>query len=137
MQLETSARMRKVRRKHTGAELGLRKALFAKGLRYRLHVTLIKKPRRTADIVFQNVKVAIFIDGCFWHGCPSHGSMPKNNAQFWCEKIRNNKARDADTNERLTTLGWLVIRVWEHQDPINAAEMISAVVALRRKLPLS
>ena len=108
---ETSRRMASVRQRDTLAEIELRKILHARGLRYRLHAVLLTKPRRTVDIVFPGSRVAVFVDGCFWHGCPEHGSWPKSNADFWREKIETNRARDADTDLRLRTLGWEVIRV--------------------------
>lgn len=129
---EASLRMSKVRQKGTSAELKLRKAMHAKGLRYSLHVTLL--PRRVADIVFPNLRIAIFVDGCFWHGCPEHGSWPKNNGEFWRRKIEANKARDEDTTRRLIDLGWQVIRVWEHEVPTEAAKYIFSAVSKRRDM---
>jgi DNA mismatch endonuclease (patch repair protein) len=76
--------------------------------------------RRTADIVFPSVGLAIFLDGCFWHGCPFHASWPKVNAAWWREKIETNRRRDRDTDQRLADEGWTVIRVWEHE-PITAS----------------
>lgn len=125
---EASLRMARVRQKGTGAELLLRKALHAKGLRYRLHVPVLAKPRRIADIVFSSVRVAVFVDGCFWHGCAEHGSWPKSNAQFWREKIETNRARDADTNRRLQTSGWRVVRIWAHESADEAAQRIENIV---------
>ncbi|MFZ0495846.1 MAG: very short patch repair endonuclease [Methylocella sp.] len=125
---EASLRMARVRQKGTDAELSLRKELHARGLRYRLHVPLLTKPRRVADIVFSGAKVAIFVDGCFWHGCSEHASWPKSNAQFWREKIETNRARDADTDRRLQTSGWRVVRVWSHESAGEAAERIKDIV---------
>src|SRR5579885_1904455 len=85
---EASLRMARVRQKGTSAEIDLRKALHSKGMRYRLHVQLLTKPRRVADIVFSSTRIAIFVDGCFWHGCPEHASWPKSNADFWRERSR-------------------------------------------------
>ncbi|GAB5519473.1 MAG: hypothetical protein RhofKO_17240 [Rhodothermales bacterium] len=107
--------MARVRQKGTKPELALRRALHAMGLRYRLQVPVLSKPRRVADIVFKGLKVAVFVDGCFWHGCPQHATWPKKNATFWREKIEANQARDADTNQRLEALGWTVIRIWAHE----------------------
>jgi DNA mismatch endonuclease (patch repair protein) len=120
--------MARVRQKGTGAELSLRKELHARGLRYRLHVPLLTKPRRVADIVFSGARVAIFVDGCFWHGCPEHASWPKSNAQFWRHKIETNRARDADTDRRLRASGWRVVRVWSHESAGDAAERIEDIV---------
>ena len=125
---EASLRMARVRQKGTDAELLLRKALHSKGLRYRLHVPLLTRPRRVADIVFSSVRVAVFVDGCFWHGCPEHASWPKSNAQFWREKIETNRARDADTDRRLRASGWRVVRVWSHESAGDAADRIEDIV---------
>lgn len=121
---EASLRMARVRQKGTRCEVELRRALHARGLRYRLQVPLLTKPRRVADIVFTRRKLAIFVDGCFWHGCPEHGTSPKSNADFWRDKIETNKRRDLDTNRRLTEAGWRVLRVWEHEEAEEAADRI-------------
>jgi len=121
---EASRRMARVRQRGTDVEVGLRRALHALGLRYRLQVPLFTKPRRVADIVFPGPRVAVFVDGCFWHGCPLHATWPKENAGFWRAKIEANRARDADTTRRLRELGWEVIRVWSHEDPAEAARLI-------------
>lgn len=121
---EASRRMARVRQRGTDVEIELRRALHARGLRYRLQVPLSKKPRRVADIVFIGARVAVFVDGCFWHGCPLHATWPKENAGFWRAKIEANRARDADTTRRLRELGWEVIRVWSHEDPVEAARLI-------------
>lgn len=121
---EASARLACVRQKDTAAELRLRRTLPARGLRYRLHVAILEKPRRVADIVFRHKKLAIFVDGCFWHGCPEHGTSSKSNADFWRDKIETNQKRDLETNQRLTQAGWRVLRVWEHEDAEDAANRI-------------
>jgi len=126
---EASRRMARVRQKGTDVELALRRALHAKGLRYRLHVPLLSKPRRVPDIVFPRRKVAVFVDGCFWHGCPQHASWPKSNAQFWRDKIETNMARDADTDRRLHELGWRVVRVWAHEAADEAATRIETIIS--------
>ena len=130
---EASRRMARVRQKNTRAELNLRRILHARGLRYRLHVPLLTKPRRVVDIVFPSVRIAVFVDGCFWHGCPEHASWPKNNAVFWREKIETNRFRDADTDQRLNDLGWKIVRIWEHEDASEAANRIAELVDARRK----
>ena len=130
---EASRRMARVPQKGTKAELGLRRILHSRGLRYRLHVTVLMKPRRVADIVFSSTHVAVFVDGCFWHGCPEHASWPKSNANFWREKIEANRVRDADTDQRLSALGWKTVRVWEHEDPSDAASRIAELVDARKK----
>jgi DNA mismatch endonuclease (patch repair protein) len=88
--------------------------------------------RREADVLFGPAKVAVFVDGCFWHGCPEHATWPKTNADFWRAKIEGNRRRDRDTDERLASAGWLAVRVWEHEDPIQAAARVRALVAARR-----
>lgn len=129
---EASRRMARVRQRGTDVEIELRRALHALGLRYRLQVPLSKKPRRVADIVFIGARVAVFVDGCFWHGCPLHATWPKENAGFWRTKIEANRARDADTTRRLRELGWEVIRVWSHEDPVEAARLIHDRVLERK-----
>lgn len=125
--------MARVRQKGTQAELDLRSALHARGLRFRLQVALLSKPRRVVDIVFPGRRVAVFVDGCFWHGCPLHATWPKENAEFWRAKIEANRARDADTDQRLGDLGWKVIRVWAHEPAIGAAERIALTVGERKQ----
>lgn len=130
---DASRRMASVRQKGTQAEINLRRALHAKGLRYRLHVPLLTSPRRSADIVFPRARVAVFVDGCFWHGCPEHASWPKSNADFWRGKIETNRSRDADTDQRLNALGWKTVRIWEHEDAREAADRIAELVDARKK----
>ena len=125
---DVSARMRRVRTRDTEPEVALRRILHARGQRYRVDVRPEPWLRRRADIVFPRAKLAVFVDGCFWHGCPEHASWPKSNAQFWRDKIEANRARDADTDRRLSALGWRVIRVWAHERAGEAAERIENVV---------
>lgn len=129
---EASRRMARVRQRGTDIEIELRKALYALGLRYRLQVPLLSKPRRVADIVFLGPRVAVFVDGCFWHGCPLHATWPKENAEFWRAKIEANRARDADTGRRLRELGWEVVRIWAHESPADAARRVSKIVETRK-----
>ena len=129
----TSRRMANVRQKNTGAEIALRQALFGLGMRYRINFIVLKKPRRVADIAFPTKKIAIFVDGCFWHGCPLHASWPKRNSEFWEEKIRTNRHRDSDTNKRLQRKGWTVLRFWEHESPLEAAKVVAHVVTSKQK----
>lgn len=121
--------MASVRQHNTAAEIALRRELYRNGLRYRVGYVVLKRPRRVADVAFPGVKIAVFVDGCFWHGCPEHATWPKQNAEFWRHKIETNRARDADTNMRLEASGWKVIRVWEHESPVTAAETIARLVA--------
>lgn len=104
------------RRRDTSPEMTLRRALHAAGLRYRVDFPLPFDRRRRADIVFPRQKVAVFVDGCFWHQCPEHYTAPKANSGFWAEKASANVARDRDTDTRLRDLGWTVLRFWEHED---------------------
>jgi DNA mismatch endonuclease (patch repair protein) len=86
------------------------------------------------DILFPTARVAVFVDGCFWHGCPEHGEFPVANADFWREKIESTRIRDSVQAARLEDAGWTVVRVWEHEEPTAAADRIAAVVNRRRKL---
>ena len=116
----------------TKPELALRRAVHALGLRYRVSYRPLRGVRRTADLAFTKAKVAVFLDGCFWHGCPEHHVKARTNAEYWAEKVERNRLRDAETNRLLTEAGWLVIRVWEHEDLVQAAEEIAEIVRSRR-----
>lgn len=119
----------------TRPELEVRRALHALGLRYRVGIAPDPSIRRRADIVFTRALVAVFIDGCFWHGCPDHGRSTFNhNADYWPTKIAANVARDADTTQRLRQSGWLVMRFWEHEKAAEVAETIRRSVDRRRHL---
>ena len=121
--------MQATRSKDTPMELELRSALHRLGLRFRVHRHLIPGSKRTVDIVFVGRRVAVFVDGCFWHGCPVHGTLPKKtNRKWWTSKIEENRRRDRDTNRRLEALGWRVIRVWEHEGPLAAAHRVARVI---------
>jgi DNA mismatch endonuclease, patch repair protein len=100
-------------------------------MRYRVDAVL-PGMRRRADLLFASARVAVFVDGCFWHGCPEHGTMPKNNAAWWSAKIAANADRDRDTDRRLTAAGWAVLRIWEHEAPEGAADRIATTVRTRR-----
>ncbi|MDO4905794.1 MAG: very short patch repair endonuclease [Lautropia sp.] len=126
---EVSRRMAKVRQKGTDAELALRRELHRLGLRYRVAFQVLSKPRRVADVAFPGRKIAVFVDGCFWHGCPRHATWPKRNADFWREKIETNRIRDLDTDARLAAIGWRVLRFWAHESPKDAARRVAEVVA--------
>lgn len=110
------------------AEMAIRRELFRRGLRYRVNYKVLKSPRRVADIVFTRKKIAVFVDGCFWHGCPEHVTWPKRNADFWREKIETNRLRDEDTNTRLRKAGWVVLRFWEHEPPTQVADAIFGAI---------
>jgi DNA mismatch endonuclease, patch repair protein len=115
-------------RRDTKPERVLRSELHRRGLRYRVDAPLPGLTRRRADLVFPREQVAVFVDGCFWHRCPKHWNAPLNNAEFWASKIDGNVRRDRDTNARLTDAGWTVVRVWEHEDPREAADRVEAAV---------
>lgn len=112
----------------TKPELELRRAVHAMGLRYYVNRRPIRAVRRTADLVFPRLRVAVFLDGCFWHGCPEHHTVAKTNATFWADKVANNRRRDVDTNTRLAAAGWTVVRVWEHEPVDRAAARIADIV---------
>jgi DNA mismatch endonuclease (patch repair protein) len=123
--------MRANKSRDTKPELALRQAVHARGMRYRVGIRPIPSLRRTADLVFTKARVAVFLDGCFWHGCPQHHTVAKTNATFWADKVRRNRERDTETDERLAEHGWTVIRIWEHDDPDRAAERVEAVLQSR------
>jgi DNA mismatch endonuclease (patch repair protein) len=102
------------------------------GLRFRVNRRPIPGLRRNADVVFGPTRVAVMIDGCFWHSCPIHRTSPKSNAKWWKDKLQKNRARDRETDAQFAEEGWKVMRVWEHEDPSAAARRIAAVVRRRR-----
>jgi DNA mismatch endonuclease, patch repair protein len=122
--------MARVRTAHTAPEIALRRQLWRLGLRYRLHAKLPGRP----DIVFPSARVALFVDGCFWHRCPKHSTDPKRNEEFWTIKLSSNVMRDRRVNRELAALGWTVIRVWEHsveQRLLATAKRVVATVKRR------
>ncbi|MEV0645502.1 very short patch repair endonuclease [Phytomonospora sp. NPDC050363] len=121
------------RNRDTSPELALRSLVHAAGLRYRVAAKPLPRMRRTADLVFRPTQIAVFVDGCFWHGCPEHFVPPKTNPDYWRDKINRNCVRDRDTDERLAAEGWLVLRFWEHQAASECAEAVKAAVLNRRK----
>jgi len=125
---ETSARFRQVARRDTAPELRLRSELHRLGLRYGIDRRPVPDLRRRADIVFRPSKVAVFVDGCFWHGCPDHMTWPAANAEWWRAKIGRNRSRDQDTDRQLEAAGWTSIRIWEHEDMRLAARRIAIAV---------
>lgn len=116
------------RSRDTKPELAVRRLLHAHGLRYRVDIRPVAALARRADIVFTKRHIAVFIDGCFWHGCPVHGTSPKSNTGYWGPKLERNVERDADTTARLTEAGWSVLRYWEHEAPSDVAAAIEAAV---------
>jgi DNA mismatch endonuclease (patch repair protein) len=129
--LQARHRMQIVRQRNTEPERALRSALHRLGLRFRIHRRLIAEVRRSVDIVFPRHRVAVFVDGCFWHGCPVHGTMARANKKFWQQKLQTNRQRDKDTGVRLSAAGWMVVRVWEHEDATTAAERIYHILRTR------
>lgn len=123
-------KMSTLARRDTGPELALRRVLYRRGLRYRVHRRPLPDLARQADIVFTGAKVAVFVDGCFWHGCPDHGRREhRTNSWYWPKKIAANKDRDRDTNERLIAAGWVPVRIWEHEQPDAAADRVVVAIA--------
>ncbi|HXK33376.1 MAG TPA: very short patch repair endonuclease [Dehalococcoidia bacterium] len=120
--------MKAQRQRDTHPEVALRSLLHRRGLRFRVHYAL-PGLRRRADVAFPRLRIAVFVDGCFWHGCPAHGTSPKQNAGWWRAKIETNRRRDADTDLQLAERGWTSIRVWEHEQVAEAAERVARVVA--------
>ncbi|MFB9711921.1 very short patch repair endonuclease [Streptosporangium nondiastaticum] len=123
--------MKANRSRDTKPELALRSAVHRLGLRYRVDTSPIQDLRRRADLVFTKARVAVFSDGCYWHGCPDHYRAARRNEQFWSDKIARNQERDRDTDAKFLSAGWLVIRVWEHEDPVEAAGRIAHAVRSR------
>jgi DNA mismatch endonuclease, patch repair protein len=122
------------RSRDTKPELAVRRAVHALGLRYRVCSRPLPWARRTADLVFRKAKVAVFVDGCFWHGCPEHHAHPKVNGEYWKNKIMRNKARDEETTLELRKAGWIVLRFWSHVAPERAAAQILAAVRSNRSI---
>lgn len=128
-----TAAMKGNRRSNTQPEVSLRSELHRRGLRFRKEVALRPAERlRRVDIVFPKEKIAVFVDGCFWHGCPDHGNTPRVNTNYWSVKLSRNAARDATINAELTEAGWEVVRVWEHEEVGQAATRIERIRANRR-----
>jgi DNA mismatch endonuclease (patch repair protein) len=123
--------MQRTPRRDTPAELVLRSELHRRGLRYLVDRAPLPDSRRRADVVFTRARIAVFVDGCFWHRCPEHGTLPKKNADWWRTKLERNVERDRDTDRLLAAAGWLVVRVWEHEDGRAAANRIGAAYASR------
>jgi DNA mismatch endonuclease, patch repair protein len=120
-----SAQMSRMPRVRTNPEMRLRRELHRRGLRYRVnHPSLPGRP----DIAFTKVRLAVFVDGCFWHMCPQHSTMPKNNAEWWAQKLQRNVARDREKDAQLMGLGWSVLHAWEHENPEAVADTIEGLV---------
>jgi DNA mismatch endonuclease Vsr len=124
-------RMKRTKRRDTSPELKLRSELDDRGLSYLVDQPIDGGRRRRADVVFPDSRVAVYVNGCFWHACPDHGTNPKANAEWWKDKLDANRARDTDTDMRLEEAGWVVLRFWEHDDLVAAAAEVQAAVARR------
>ncbi|MFB7797628.1 very short patch repair endonuclease [Isoptericola sp. NPDC056134] len=129
---DVSRRMSVARRRDTKPEVDVRRILHARGMRYRVAYPVPGRTRRTIDIAFTGTKIAVFLDGCFWHGCPEHGTIPTANRAWWVAKLTANAARDHDTTALLESQGWLVLRFWEHQGADSVADTVAAAVTARR-----
>lgn len=125
---EVSERMSRVRNRDTSAEMALRRELHRRGLRYRVNMRIPDLGQTRPDITFTRRRVAVFVDGCFWHRCPIHATFPKTNEAWWAEKLEKNVRRDRAADQALRDTGWTVIRVWEHEDPAEAADRIELLV---------
>ena len=124
--------MRRQRRRDTTPELAIRRLVHARGLRYRVDAPLpIDGVRRRADLLFTRARVAVFVDGCYWHSCPLHSTTPKANRDWWSHKLATNVTRDQDTDRRLHEQGWAIVRIWEHEEPAEAASRVVVAVTSR------
>ena len=124
---QTTRRMRATGSRDTRPELAVRRELHRRGRRFRVDAPLPPPlQRRRADVLFPRHRLAVFVDGCFWHGCPEHGTAQnaRSNPQFWVAKVHGNQARDADTTARLEELGYRVLRFWEHEDVASCCDSI-------------
>jgi DNA mismatch endonuclease (patch repair protein) len=128
----TRKSMQSNRSRDTKPELALRRQLHALGLRYRVCARPVPEVRRTADIVFRPARVAVEVRGCFWHGCPEHYRAPAANSGYWAQKVQRNMRRDAENEQRLRDAAWVLVTVWEHEDPVEASLKIAAIVRERR-----
>lgn len=120
------------RSRDTKPELAVRRACHALGLRYRVDTRPLEALRRRADLVFPTERVAVFVDGCYWHGCPDHYVASKSNVTYWADKIQSNKRRDSATDEALRDAGWVSLRIWQHENPDSAAARVATIVRARR-----
>lgn len=120
------------RKRDTRPELALRRAVHAKGLRYRVAARPLPDRPWTADLVFAGPRLAVFLDGCYWHGCPEHYAQPRTNSTYWLGKIERNRARDGQVDTDLRAAGWTPLRIWEHEPVGDAAQrVVAALRALR------
>ncbi|MFF0671672.1 very short patch repair endonuclease [Streptomyces tendae] len=124
--------MQAIRSRDTKPERLVRRLVHAQGLRFRVAARPLPELRRTADMVFRPARVAVFIDGCYWHGCPEHYVPPKTNQGYWSEKVLRNVERDRDTDQQLRAAGWLVLRFWEHESAEECSHTVCEAVTARR-----
>lgn len=124
--------MQRQGRRDTKPEVALRQALHRLGYRFRVAYPVPGIPRRSVDVAFPSLKVAVFVDGCFWHACPEHGVPPRNNAQWWQSKLGKNVQRDRETDLALASKGWAVLRIWEHVPTAAAAAEVVAKLEEKR-----
>ena len=125
---DVSRRMSRLRRRDTRPEVELRSELHRRGLRFRVDRRADASVRTRADVLFTRARVAVFVDGCFWHVCPTHQTWPRNNGVWWREKLLGNVTRDRRTDALLEAAGWTVVRVWEHEEAEDAADRVEATV---------
>jgi DNA mismatch endonuclease, patch repair protein len=116
------------RGRDTKPELALRRELHRRGLRYFVNRRPVPDLPRTADVLFPRARIAVFVDGCFWHGCPQHHTVAKANAAFWAAKVDRTRERDQETTTALELAGWTVVRVWEHESIAFAADLVEAAI---------
>ncbi len=124
--------MRSNTHRDTRPELAIRRLLHARGLRYRVDMAPWSNKRRRADIVFTRQRLAVFVDGCFWHGCPEHATLPMRNADYWRPKLAKNIERDRETTAMAEAEDWRVLRIWEHVPPEEAVQLIIRALEARR-----
>lgn len=123
--------MQAIRSRDTSPELAVRRLVHSTGLRYRVNIAPLPGLRRTADLIFTRRRIAVFIDGCFWHGCLAHKHEIRQNGHYWSKKLKSNVERDIDTNLKLAAAGWTVLRFWEHEDSVEASAKIVRAVRER------
>lgn len=127
--------MRGNRSRDTKPEIAVRRLLHARGRRFRVNLRPLVSLRRTADIVFTRHRIAVFIDGCYWHGCPEHYVASKTNEDYWHTKIETNVTRDEQTTMELRRAGWTVLRYWSHVPPEDVVDSILAHLPLTGSMP--
>jgi len=130
---EVAARMARAPKKDTAPELGLRRELHRRGLRFRIGYPVPGNRRRSIDVAFTRARLGVFVDGCFWHGCPVHGTRPSANSDWWNAKFNANRQRDRDTDRLMQEAGWRALRIWEHVAPMAAADMVEEELIEQRR----